>query len=285
MIYLGAELFIKLSILLFVRRLCPPSMTFMRKLILGTELIIVASFIGSVFTSTFNCKPIAASWNINLRIYANADCSPVWVSLTAWAIIFALTDIWLVLMPMHLAWKLQIPSSTRIGILVIFACGFIATIAAIVKAATLRSAYYTFDASWHFNSILISSELEITFGLIAASLPALNVWLIQVVPKNFLSQLFRSSKSHSETSKQHLPEQSWQMSKMAVVQPVSSTIPDSKLIKTVSSYQVTQASEEHIDVEKFAKDYTPDDDLSDVLILQRQDSTGHENGNHRNSGG
>jgi hypothetical protein len=214
-----------MSILLFIRRLSSPHDKTLRRLIGLTQILIAVSFIGSVLTSTFNCKPLAATWSLNVRIYEHFTCASLWVSLVVWAIIFAITDLWLILLPMQIVWNLKIPRLTRIGILFVFGCGFVATIAAIVKAAELRYAYDTFDPTWSFGGILISSQLELCFGLISASLPALNMWLVRLIPKSWWpSENSTSALPESDPSKGRT--KNWQDSTTDYSKPQASSLAD-----------------------------------------------------------
>jgi hypothetical protein len=106
---------------------------------------------------------------------------------TIWSVLFAITDFWLILLPARTIWLLQIPKATRIGIIFILSLGLLATAAACVKAITVWTAYKTYDPTWRTLPVLMSSHIELSLGLIAASLPALNPYLLKILPRRLLA--------------------------------------------------------------------------------------------------
>jgi hypothetical protein len=178
--------FIKFSILAFIWRLVGNSNRKLARVIEITAVFVLLCLIGVVLTVTFQCKPLAATWELNIRIYDEYKCLPTYKMLTIWSVIFAATDFWLVILPSRTVWHLQIPKATRVGILIIFGLGLVSTIAATVKARTVWKAYDTWDATWHILPLLYSAHVELCLGLIAASLPALNPWLLRILPKRLL---------------------------------------------------------------------------------------------------
>jgi hypothetical protein len=204
--------FIKSSILAFISRLAGPKVLFQR-FIWGTALFVTLSAIGVIFTATFNCRPLATTWNSHVNLFEKHTCGSARKGLLAWAIITAATDVWMVILPSALVWDLHMPERRKIGIMLVFSCALVATSAGIAKAATLPHSYSTYDstcksdsylqqAHWlgAFVPVLISGQLELCFGLIAASLPALNFWLSQIVPKMvYRMRILSKSKFSDET--------------------------------------------------------------------------------------
>jgi hypothetical protein len=185
MVYLGAAQLIKMSILVFLHRLTVPN-TKARQMIVAIHILTIPIFIGTAFTATFACSPIASSWNLKTRVYNSTHCISIWGSFMGWSVVGALVDSTIVAMPIYLVLKLKLARSTQFGLVFVFSCGFVATAAAIAKAVTIKTAYDGFDPSWDFVPVLLAAHLEICFGIIVASLPALNSWYVRTMPAKFL---------------------------------------------------------------------------------------------------
>jgi hypothetical protein len=138
--------FIKCSILAFLNRLAEQKVIYQR-MILGTAIFATLSALGVIFTTTFNCKPLSATWDLNVVLFDKYTCASARKGLLAWAIITAATDVWLVILPWTIIWNLRMPERTKIGIMLVFACALVATAAGIAKAATLPHSYTTFDST------------------------------------------------------------------------------------------------------------------------------------------
>lgn len=89
-----------------------------------------------------------------------------------WIVFNIVTDILFATLPIPLVWKLKINIRTKISLIVILSLGWFACGAAIVKAAQ----QYTVldDPDWSVNdSFNVWNYIELTIGILAASLPAL----------------------------------------------------------------------------------------------------------------
>jgi hypothetical protein len=174
-VYLIAIFLIKFSILWFIYRMTKDTDSKLRKIVVGTFFCILAFFCGIFFMVTFNCRPIAATWELSIRLYSPYKCMAIQKTLVGWATVYAATDVWLLVLPSTLVWSLKIPTSSKVGLVFVFSLGLIATISAFVKAESVHTAYNTFDATCKFR-INTSRDGELTMqGLLYLS-SSLVIW-------------------------------------------------------------------------------------------------------------
>ena len=107
----------KISILLLYRRIFATRSFRIVALIMSA--IVLAWCISSVLVTSFQCQPIAAVWNFNLP----ATClDPVVFSL-AIALTGVLTDVIVLFLPLHMIWKLHLPTRQKIVLSGVFLLG------------------------------------------------------------------------------------------------------------------------------------------------------------------
>lgn len=117
MIYLASVMFPKLAILsLFIRLFMDP----VRKLSYVTVGIVIASFIAGFVTWGLGCHPFAFSWN---KLIPGGTCLDQSKSYAYFSIPNLVSDVAIMLLPIHPLWKLQVPRSTKIGLFATFVLG------------------------------------------------------------------------------------------------------------------------------------------------------------------
>jgi hypothetical protein len=183
-VYLVAVVLTKLSVLAFIWHLSSRSDAKFRRIVLVTGVFIVASAFAVGMMVTFDCRPIPAAWDYLIRTRTVRGCYSMQQILVTWSVVLAVTDLWLLVLPSHLIWTLRMPKQNKIRLTIMFSLGLIATLASFFKAWVAVKSYNTWDLTWHFVPILITSHLEIVFGLVAASLPALNSWVTKLVSRS-----------------------------------------------------------------------------------------------------
>lgn len=126
-------------------------------------------------TLIFQCTPVAASWDIRVRLQPSTRCFPnrtySFIGLFN-SIVNIITDIAFAVLPIPVVLKLQVNRRTKITLTLVLSLGFIACIAGIVKARLQVTAIQTPDSAFH-NSFQIWYMLELCLGILAASLPTL----------------------------------------------------------------------------------------------------------------
>jgi hypothetical protein len=176
---------IKISILLFYRRLNARSITRTFRIATWISIIAIAIFVLSfVLILVFACDPISAFWNqFDFIRQATGYKYHCWVDeaadLLSASIISAILDAVTAFLPTFLYWNLQIPRRQKVALGAIFALGYVVCIVAGVRS------YYTwrifnsptYDSTWESWPAWLLCVVEIQLGAICASAPALKVFL------------------------------------------------------------------------------------------------------------
>jgi hypothetical protein len=109
-----------------------------------TAVVLTLQFLVQVFAYIFANKPISAGWDMNVRIsgYSHPNTT---LEIFILSIFYLLTDVWLLILPIHTIWALQLPIQTRIGVTWVFVFGGVACCGAIVKAVYIYPTLDSFD--------------------------------------------------------------------------------------------------------------------------------------------
>jgi len=146
-LYFSAASCIKFSISLFLLRICPTTNIALYRTLVVTAVVILLCWIGSVFQTSFVCKPASSIFNLNVRLYQNYHCAPPWKAVLGWGVVYILADIWLVILPIKILWNVNLPPQKRWGINFILACGGVAAAATIAKTVFLKNGFDSWDIS------------------------------------------------------------------------------------------------------------------------------------------
>jgi hypothetical protein len=114
---------------------------------------VVCWFTAVTLTVTFQCTPVSFAWDKNVP---DGRCIDFKSFIFSTAVINVLTDVVIVFMPVPVIWKLQMPSTKKIGICGIFLLGSIVILASIFRLTTLN-AVDTWDVACKSSS---SSEMK-----------------------------------------------------------------------------------------------------------------------------
>ncbi|KAA8563861.1 hypothetical protein MFRU_036g00420 [Monilinia fructicola] len=165
---------VKISICLFNRRLT--SMT-SRKWLLFNNIflfLLVAYILVSLFWNIFSCSPAWGGWDpIRLgKENRRAVCFPVGTSGSILSTVHVVMDFGLLAVPLIVLWKVKMGWKTRGRLYVVFAVGGGSVIGSIfrqIEQAKLKS-----DIPWSFKALEDWTLVDLTLGVIAASLPVLS---------------------------------------------------------------------------------------------------------------
>ncbi|KAF2440194.1 hypothetical protein P171DRAFT_369181, partial [Karstenula rhodostoma CBS 690.94] len=145
-------------------------------------LFIVAITLASAGTLPFQCFPVEAAWDSSLRPAPFGSGSVRCFENTTFRDLGLMnscdfqhnitTDVLFATLPIPLIWKLHINMRTKISLIVILSLGWFASAAAIVKVAKQYTVLDDLDWTAH-DSFNVWNYIELTVGIIAASLPAL----------------------------------------------------------------------------------------------------------------
>lgn len=150
-------------------------------------VVIIASLIGLngllfVFITMLQCSPISAYWTVS---FVKQKCINEKAHVLAAGVINTVTDFIIVLLPIKTVKNLNLPKRQRIAVYVLFTGGLLASIAGAVRT------YFTWrltsdpdhDITWNSYYVMLLSSIELSVGIICASIPATKPFFIQYIPR------------------------------------------------------------------------------------------------------
>jgi hypothetical protein len=184
-LYIVAGGMIKISILLFYRRLDSRSITKSFRIATWLNIIAIAIFSAAFVIVLFTaCTPFTAFWyQFDVTKQLTGYAYHCWVDeaadLLSASIISAVQDAIAAFLPTILYWNLQIPRRQKIALGAIFALGYLVCIVAAIRSYYVWRTFNNpqYDSTWESWPAWLLCMLEIQLGAICASAPALKVFL------------------------------------------------------------------------------------------------------------
>ncbi|TGZ81843.1 hypothetical protein EX30DRAFT_395233 [Ascodesmis nigricans] len=171
-IYSAGISLIKISILLFYKRLFPSNAR-MQKVCDWFIIFQIVFTIGACIGFALICKPIEGWWRLDIR----AEACPTFVATmriyVGLRIVTVICDIAVVCLPMKMLWGLKIPRQKKAGLAVLFSLGFLACGVSIARLCLLPNLLLNLDVGWNIVPIAVLDHIEQCIGIITASVPAL----------------------------------------------------------------------------------------------------------------
>jgi len=200
---------VKMSVLLFYRRLSSRSVSPAFRWIMRIMMVVVGGYtIAFILVLILTCKPIEAYWlQVKLSNVLNKqgyphECINEGADIVANGIVSTVQDFIVAFLPSLLCWNLQMPIRQKFALYGIFAIGYsTVVIGALRSYATYRIYFETYDVTWNANDCFLYAILELHIGAMCANAPALKVFFKQMLsPERITKIISRSSKSRSNGS-------------------------------------------------------------------------------------
>ncbi|OTB02203.1 hypothetical protein M426DRAFT_13783 [Hypoxylon sp. CI-4A] len=162
----------KISVLLMYKRIfTSPGFRLIAWALVGLSIALTITF---TFALIFSCMPIVSRWDYSIS-YTCVD--EVALVTTALATDVA-TDFFVLLLPIHKIWQLQMPLSRKISIVCIFLLGGLVSIVGIIRIHFLTQVYHALgdneiDVSWIYVPVYYWTMIETNVGVLSACLPTL----------------------------------------------------------------------------------------------------------------
>ena len=122
-------------------------------------------------------RPISSYWDF---LANHRDCIPEGPPLVAQTVINVVTDFMIYVLPMPTLFHLRLPSSQRIGLMILFGVGGVIVIAGSFRAYWIYYVLYdTYDVTWEGFQIWIWTAVETNVGVICGCIPALKPLLFR----------------------------------------------------------------------------------------------------------
>ncbi|CAM1505082.1 Fc.00g107190.m01.CDS01 [Cosmosporella sp. VM-42] len=166
----------KLSILTFYLRISPDRL--LRRTVYGLIAAVCAYTLAYMLLIIFQCRPVAAAWDIN----ADRTCIgylPPMMFLSVANIVF---DVVLLLLPIRIVLPLQIPVRQKISLGFLFATGGFICAVAIKRTFIMYPLLKSQDYTWKLPPHIVWSFIEVNGGLFCASVPALKPLCVRYIP-------------------------------------------------------------------------------------------------------
>ncbi|KAJ6258688.1 hypothetical protein Dda_6737 [Drechslerella dactyloides] len=151
--------------------------------------LVIAIFLLNLFVPLFSCQPIAASWDPRIKSAPGTKCVTIHSFFYVTGSLNIFTDVFLVALPMPLAWSLGLNVRKRILVIMLFSLGILASVASVVRITNL-DALGSKDFTFKITSSVLWTIIEADVALICASGPAIKPLIARFVPH--LSQSFTS---------------------------------------------------------------------------------------------
>ncbi|KAI4259363.1 MAG: hypothetical protein LQ352_000772 [Teloschistes flavicans] len=183
----------KVSILLFYLHLFPT-----RKFRLAAySLIVVLSAwaLEQVLATLLLCQPISYNWDGSI----DGHCDSVAVNCIVGAAINTLTDVIILVLPMPIIWRLQVPLRNKFILSLIFGFGFFICIISIIRLRTLLAyttapmmVLYDSDGLYHNNLPILYTIVESSLGINCACLVLMKPLFTHWKPSKSIKSRFSS---------------------------------------------------------------------------------------------
>jgi hypothetical protein len=203
---------VKMSVLLFYRRLSSRSVSPAFRWIMRIMMVVVGGYtIAFILVLVFTCMPIEAYWKqvefaniLNPKGYER-KCINEGADVVANGIISTVQDFIVAFLPTLLCWKLQMPLRQKVALYGIFAISYATVVIGALRSYSTYLIYFkTYDVTWIAGDSFLYALLELHIGAMCANAPALKVFLKTILASERVTKLIasRSSKSRSNGSKQ-----------------------------------------------------------------------------------
>lgn len=172
--YAASALFVKLSLFLLYLRLFSPSRT-TRWLVYGGIFACGAFYTSSIVMVCALCSPKPGEPNNSSTwLLASQSCGISTIRLAvAQSAFSALSDAYLIVLPVQLVFRLQLPMRRKIGVSIIFMIGLIAIACSVSSLAYRIKLLHTTDSTWFGTRIWVLSTSEVSAGIICSCTPVL----------------------------------------------------------------------------------------------------------------
>ncbi|KAF2867546.1 hypothetical protein BDV95DRAFT_610930 [Massariosphaeria phaeospora] len=201
LLYGVAVMAVKMSVLLFYRRTFPVEN--FKKWVWFYGALNIIWFLTITFVSVFQCKPVAKAWDDSLE---GRCVNYLHLFLAIQAANIAL-DMAILMLPIRVVWNLQISRPKKIGLIGIFALGFLSVIFAIVRLWVLIRDQFQSDITYETDTALWS-VVEPAFEIFCACLPCLIPFLKSAKLPGWVSTSMFSSLIKRSRSDQSYPYRS-----------------------------------------------------------------------------
>ncbi|KAH7038374.1 uncharacterized protein B0I36DRAFT_420836 [Microdochium trichocladiopsis] len=172
-IYYVAVGLIKLSIALFVRRMAHHASRRWQILIDVFIVTVIAYILVTLFWNVFSCNPAPAQWDLAFRGRAAIPpvCGDVALRSHILGGVHVGQGIILLAIPIVVLLKFQLDTAKKIRLYIVWIVGAVQVASALLRELRPSTSK---DTSWDYTEILIWTSIDLTLGILLASLPVMD---------------------------------------------------------------------------------------------------------------
>ncbi|KAL4909599.1 hypothetical protein BDW74DRAFT_173092 [Aspergillus multicolor] len=192
-VVLGISL-VKVSVGLFLLRFAAQR-KWLRWFIVGSVVLLVCFTIASLGTLIFQCVPVRAAWDFELRARKSTRCFSLTVFLGIAKFnssINIITDILYATLPVFMFYNVQVNRRTKVSLMGVLGLGYFACTAGIVKTV-FQTRYFDEKEVYREYTYHIWNYVELATGIIAASFPTIKPLVKSIIG----STRGRNSRTHN----------------------------------------------------------------------------------------
>ncbi|KAJ4009366.1 hypothetical protein NW752_009668 [Fusarium irregulare] len=191
-LYAVCTAFSKMTLALFYRKLSPQR--WWRWSVYGVLFLVAGYNLAIMLVIIFGCVPFKKSWDLTMLEGSCVDRPMVYVCTAGLGI---LSDLILLLMPLPMILRLQMPRRQKAGLVVLFVIGSATLVTSVVRLVLLLPIFGTNDVSWVLSGAIVWIFIESNLMIICASLTTLRRFFKHVAPR-FIGE--RGSSAGNESS-------------------------------------------------------------------------------------
>ncbi|CAN8102311.1 unnamed protein product [Discula destructiva] len=158
---------IKLSVLLFYNRIFVNRT--MKMATKFTMIFIGLWSVGNIMQIFLICRPFAASYDPTVP----GTCGNQKASFIAIGAFNAITDVTILVLPIHTIWSLKTKTGTKLSLLAVFCIGIVTTVVSIIRIFTMNSLDLASNLTGTMTYAVFLSVFEPSLGTLCVSLPML----------------------------------------------------------------------------------------------------------------
>ncbi|KAH7095342.1 hypothetical protein FB567DRAFT_601183 [Paraphoma chrysanthemicola] len=144
----------------------------------------------------FACRPFMRAWDITITEGSCIDRTPIYM---ATAVLNIITDILLLVLPIPMIVKLQMPTKQKAGLICIFGVGAATCVTSGVRLALLFPMLKTIDQTWAIVMPGLWILIEANLVIITGSLPTMRLFFRHVAPHLIGESTLRSQSNKKGT--------------------------------------------------------------------------------------
>lgn len=169
-LYCPVAFLAKLSILLQLQRIFTRQRNVVWWLCQISIFINLAFYIAMLFLSIFQCIPRERIWD---PLLGSGTCIPLVALVIPPSAVVALSDIWILTLPVVVMWRLHIALARKIAIAASFSVGLVSLVAAVMPLYYSAQFMRTDDETYAVYPIALWAGVQLSTLVLAAALPTL----------------------------------------------------------------------------------------------------------------